>query len=36
MIEGVVVSNGLTGLRADRVRAALWLAVEDPAGLQAA
>jgi len=31
-----VVANGLTGLRADRVRAALWLAVEDPSSAQAA
>ncbi|MEZ5167053.1 MAG: hypothetical protein R2695_11405 [Acidimicrobiales bacterium] len=30
MIEGIVVANGLTGARADRVRAALWLAVDDP------
>lgn len=33
MIEGIVVANGLTGARADRVRAALWLAVDDPAVL---
>ena len=32
MIEGVVVANNLTGAKADRTRAALWLAVEDPAG----
>jgi hypothetical protein len=31
MIEGVVVANGLTGAKADRARAALWLAIEDPA-----
>lgn len=30
MVEGIVVANGLSGARADRVRAALWLAVEDP------
>ena len=30
MIEGIVVANGLTGTRADRARAALWLAVDDP------
>lgn len=30
MIEGVVAANGLTGAKADRARAALWLAVEDP------
>ncbi len=36
MIEGVVVANELSGLRADRVRAALWLAVEDPATTKAA
>jgi len=28
MIEGIVVSNSLTGARADQIRAALWLAVE--------
>lgn len=28
MIEGIIVANGLEGARADRVRAALWLAVE--------
>jgi hypothetical protein len=31
MIEGVVVANGLSGAKADRARAALWLAIEDPA-----
>lgn len=36
MIEGVVVANGLEGARADRVRSAMWLAVEDPQGRQAA
>lgn len=30
MIEGIVVSNSLTGARADQIRAALWLAVEVP------
>ena len=30
MIEGIVVANGLTGAKADRARAALWLAVDDP------
>ena len=30
MIEGVVVANRLDGARADLVRAALWLAVDDP------
>lgn len=30
MIEGVVVGNGLSGSRADRIRAALWLAVDNP------
>jgi len=30
MIEGIVVANDLTGARADKVRAALWLAVETP------
>lgn len=30
MVEGIIVANGLTGARADRVRAALWLAVDDP------
>ena len=28
MIEGIVVTNGLTGAKADTARAALWLAVE--------
>ena len=32
MIEGIVAANGLTGAKADRVRAALWLAVDDPGG----
>lgn len=36
MIEGVVVANGLTGARADRARAALWLAVDDSGELAAA
>lgn len=31
MIEGIIVANGLTGARADHVRAALWLAVEPAA-----
>jgi hypothetical protein len=31
MIEGVVVANGLAGARAQTVRSALWLAVDDPA-----
>ncbi|MEZ5243651.1 MAG: hypothetical protein R2707_01025 [Acidimicrobiales bacterium] len=31
MIEGVVAANDLSGTKADRARAALWLAVEDPA-----
>lgn len=30
MIEGVVAANGLSGAKADRARAALWLAVDDP------
>ena len=29
MIEGVVAANGLQGAKADRARAALWLAVDD-------
>ncbi|MEM9466584.1 MAG: hypothetical protein AAGA90_14515 [Actinomycetota bacterium] len=29
MIEGVVAANGLRGAKADRARAALWLAVDD-------
>jgi len=29
MIEGVVAANGLAGAKADRARAALWLAVDD-------
>jgi hypothetical protein len=31
MIEGVVAANGLTGMHADRVRAALWVAVDPGA-----
>ena len=30
MIDGVIVANGLTGVRADQVRGALWLAVAAP------
>jgi len=30
MIEGVVAANSLSGAKADRARAALWLAIEDP------
>ena len=29
MIEGIVVGNGLSGARADRIRAALWLAIDN-------
>lgn len=36
MIEGVVVANGLRGARADCVRSALWLAVDDSGELAAA
>ena len=36
MIEGIIVANGLSGARADRVRSALWLAVDDPGGAAAA
>ena len=36
MIEGVVVANGLSGAKADRARAALWLAVDDSGELAAA
>ncbi len=36
MVEGIVVANSLTGARADRVRAALWLAVDDPDQQEAA
>lgn len=31
MIEGILVANRLDNGRADMVRSALWLAVEDPA-----
>ena len=31
MIEGIVAANGLDRTRADTIRAALWLVVEDPA-----
>ena len=30
MIEGIVAANRLSGVEADRARAALWAAVEDP------
>ncbi len=36
MIEGVVVANNLHGAKADRARAALWLAVDDSGELAAA
>ena len=36
MIEGIVVANGLSGAKADRARAALWLAVDDSGELAAA
>jgi hypothetical protein len=36
MVEGIIVANGLVGARADRVRAALWLAVDDPDQQEAA
>lgn len=29
MIDGVVAANRLQGVKADRARAALWLAVDD-------
>lgn len=29
MIEGIVFGNGLSGARADRIRAALWLAIDS-------
>ncbi len=29
MIEGIVYGNGLSGARADRIRAALWLAIDS-------
>ena len=31
MVEGIVVANSLDRARADTVRAALWLAVAEPA-----
>lgn len=30
MIEGTLVANDLTGAQADKVRLALWLAVDTP------
>ncbi|HEY8523587.1 MAG TPA: hypothetical protein VIL48_01400 [Acidimicrobiales bacterium] len=36
MIDGVVAANGLRGVAADRVRAALWSALADLADDQAA
>ena len=35
MIEGIVVGNGLSGARADLIRAALWLAIDSPTERQA-
>jgi len=31
MIEGIIVANRLSSSRADTVRRALWLVVDDPA-----
>jgi len=31
MVEGIVVANHLDNGRADTVRSALWLVIEDPA-----
>ena len=37
MIDGVIAANGLAGVEADRVRAALWHAVAEPGvGVEAA
>lgn len=36
MIEGIVVANDLSSVDADRVRTALWLAVDSPVELSAA
>ena len=36
MIEGTLVANDLTGAQADKVRMALWLAVDTPAVAAAA
>ena len=36
MIEGIVVANGLSGVKADRARASLWLAIDDSGELAAA
>jgi len=30
MIEGIAIANELSGIEADRIRAALWLAVDSP------
>lgn len=30
MIEGILLANGATGIEADKIRAALWLAVVAP------
>ncbi|HET6951162.1 MAG TPA: hypothetical protein VFI47_12350 [Acidimicrobiales bacterium] len=35
MVEGVVAANRLAGVRADRVRAALWHAVAEGSGVAA-
>lgn len=31
MVDGVIVANGLSGVEADKVRGALWLAVSEAA-----
>jgi hypothetical protein len=36
MIEGIIVANELGGVEADRVRTALWLAVDAPMEITAA
>lgn len=36
MIEGIVVANELGGVEADRIRTALWLAVDSPVEVAAA
>ncbi len=35
MIEGILVANNASGVQADRIRAALWLAVVAPEVVEA-
>ena len=35
MIEGILVANEATGVQADQIRSALWLAVAAPTTVEA-